>query len=95
MSGAALPGPPDAGTLSPAIRAVCAGNAVVWLLAQPPWSGSGLPATASTLAGTALWAALAAGGNRPGRTRRITAGIAFAYLGSLVVKLVADALAGY
>jgi hypothetical protein len=80
----------DAATLSPALRTICAFNAVVWLFAQPPWFTAGALTTGGAIAGATLWALLAIGGNRAGWLRRATLAVAAGYLGLLLAKLLGD-----
>lgn len=89
------PGPrgePDGATLSTSLRVICVGNAVVWLIAQPPWFEAAPLSTASAIGGAVMWALLGIGGNRPGRVRGATLFVASAYLGMMVAKLLADGL---
>ena len=85
---------PSPAALPTALRIVCGFNAVVWLIAQPPWSSPGPLATGSAACGALLWAALAIGGNRTPRARQFATGVGVAYLASLVAVLVARAAAG-
>ncbi|KFN48986.1 hypothetical protein [Arenimonas composti] len=85
---ARLPTPHPAALPLP-LRIVCGFNAIVWLVATPPWSAPGALAAGSAAVGAALWAALAIGGNRTRIAQQLATGIGVGYLLSLVAVRVA------
>lgn len=82
------PGPDDGASFSIALRVVFVLNAIVWLIAQPPWHAANALATGTAIAGAAMWLVLGLGGNRPGWRRKLTLLAASYYLGMLVARVI-------
>jgi len=61
--------------------------AVATFIAGSPWDQPSQLAAATTCAGSLMWAALAAFGNRSGWQRHLTLAIATAYLALVVIKI--------
>ena len=61
--------------------------AVATFIAGSPWDHASQLAAATTCAGSLMWAALAAFGNRTGWQRQLTLAIAIAYLALVVIKI--------
>lgn len=73
--------------LPPAFRIICLFNALVWVIARPPWFQSDAVSVASALAGAGMWTLLGLWGNREGWPRHATLFFAGGYAGMLAARL--------